>query len=180
MTMDRPEICKGQTRKLKTGCGNLYITINVDEAGAPYETFIRVGKAGGCAASQTEALGRLITLLLRAKTPMDILIKQLRGISCHQPEGLGARRVLSCADALGKALQLYAKADAKLLTPPTGVAQAMAMAVGCIEDRLAGTTAGPVIDMVKVVPAQGACPECGGQVIFQEGCRKCLCGWTEC
>src|SRR4030042_1762900 len=100
---NRPEVVRGSTRRIRTGCGNLYATINLDEEGNPYEMFTRVGKAGGCAASQLEAMGRLITLLLRGKTPLDILIKQLRGISCHQPFGHGESKVASCADAVGKA-----------------------------------------------------------------------------
>ena len=110
---NRPEIVRGSTRRIKTGCGNLYVILNVDEGGNLYEAFTRIGKAGGCAASQSEAMGRLITLLLRAKTPIDELIKQLRGISCHQPFGHGDNKVASCADAMAKALSLHVKLEEK-------------------------------------------------------------------
>jgi hypothetical protein len=57
---NRPETLTGFTKKIKTGCGNLYVTINEDEQGAIFELFARLGKVGGCTASQSEAIGRLV------------------------------------------------------------------------------------------------------------------------
>ncbi|MGC9046100.1 MAG: vitamin B12-dependent ribonucleotide reductase, partial [Thermodesulfovibrio sp.] len=81
----RPEVLKGVTRLMKTGCGNLYVTINKDEESKPFEVFTNIGKAGGCAASQAEAIGRLISLALRSGIEPEEIIKQLKGISCHAP-----------------------------------------------------------------------------------------------
>ena len=176
---NRPEICKGSTRRIRTGCGNLYLTLNVDDEGSPYEVFTRVGRSGGCAASQSEALGRLITLLFRAKIPIEVLIKQLQGISCHVPSFQQDGKVLSCADAVAKALSLHARKEAKITE------QLSEEGRGVKSDEIAEP-----VDKIKVIAenvrkgeealAQGACPECGSSVQFEEGCKKCLCGWTEC
>lgn len=107
---ERPEVLRGATRKIKTGCGNLYITINEDENGAPIEIFCKLGKTGGCAASQLEAIGRLISMSLRSGYELDDMIKQLTGIACHQPVGFGTNKVSSCADGVAKCLQAYVAA----------------------------------------------------------------------
>jgi ribonucleoside-diphosphate reductase alpha chain len=103
----RPNVLNGTTRAMVTGCGKLYVIVNVDEAGAPLEVFTTMGKAGGCAASQAEAIGRLASLALRLGGRPEDVIKQLGGISCHQH----AEDVLSCADAVAKALRLAQKGE---------------------------------------------------------------------
>ncbi len=103
---DRPSVLTGKTHQMRTGCGPLYITINEDENGL-FEVFTTMGKAGGCASSQCEALGRLVSLSWRSGVPVDSVIRNLRGISCHKPAGFGANRVLSCADALAMAVQAH-------------------------------------------------------------------------
>jgi ribonucleoside-diphosphate reductase alpha chain len=94
----------GKTGKILTGCGNLYVTINEDENRKAKEVFLKLGKAGGCAAAQTEAIGRLITLSLKSGVEPEEIIKQTKGISCHLPVGFGENKVTSCADAVSKAL----------------------------------------------------------------------------
>ncbi|OHE59816.1 MAG: ribonucleoside-diphosphate reductase, adenosylcobalamin-dependent, partial [Thermodesulfovibrio sp. RBG_19FT_COMBO_42_12] len=103
----RPEVIKGATRLMKTGCGNLYVTINEDEKGHLFELFTSMGKAGGCAASQSEAIGRLVSLAFRSDIEPDEIIKQLKGISCHEPAWHSGGRILSCSDAIAKALEKY-------------------------------------------------------------------------
>jgi len=92
---------------MKTGCGKLYVTINEDENGRPFEVFTNMGKAGGCASSQAEAIGRLISLSLRSNIETDEIVKQLKGISCHETSWGEEGRVLSCSDAIAKALEGY-------------------------------------------------------------------------
>ncbi|MGQ9706036.1 MAG: vitamin B12-dependent ribonucleotide reductase [bacterium] len=147
---ERPGVTKGETRKMRTGCGNLYVTINWDDYGL-CEVFANMGKAGGCAASQTEAISRLISMGLRADIdPMDI-VKHLKGIRCHKPFGFGSERILSCADAIAKAL----------------------------EEKL-GEINGKV-DIYKIFDTGGACPDCGGVLTLEEGCAVCKsCGFSEC
>jgi len=102
---DRPGEVSGVTRAMNTGCGRLYITINSDEEGA-FEVFGNMGKAGGCASSQTEALARLISLCFRSGISPAHIIKQLKGISCHMPAWeQGGGRVLSCADAFAQSVE---------------------------------------------------------------------------
>ncbi len=103
---ERPPVLTGRTYQMTTGCGALYVTINEDEKGL-FELFNTMGKAGGCAASQSEAIGRLVSLAWRTGIPADPVIKQLIGISCHKPFGFGENRILSCADAIAKAIKRH-------------------------------------------------------------------------
>lgn len=101
----RPEVLKGVTRLMKTGCGNLYVTINKDQEEKLFEVFTNIGKAGGCAASQAEAIGRLISLALRSGIEPEEIVKQLKGISCHAPVWSGNGKITSCSDAIAKAIE---------------------------------------------------------------------------
>lgn len=148
----RPDVIKGSTRFTKTGCGNLYVTINEDEDGHLFELFTSMGKAGGCAASQSEAIGRLVSLAFRSNIEPSEVINQLKGISCHSPIWHEGGRILSCSDAIAKALEKYNTKGAK------------------------GNGDGG-----KVVMLMGACPECGGAVEHEGGCAVCHnCGFTRC
>ncbi len=102
----RPKALRGSTYQMDTGCGPLYVTINEDEEGI-FELFTTMGKAGGCASSQCEAIGRMVSLAWRSGVEAAPVIKQLVGISCHQPAGFGVEKVLSCADAVAKAIERH-------------------------------------------------------------------------
>ncbi len=113
--------------------------------------FTTMGKAGGCAASQSEAIGRMVSLAWRSGVQPDEVIKQLLDISCHSPAGFGANKILSCADAVARA----------------------------IRNHLA--SAGHVEKMDKRSLFKGACPECGGRIEHEGGCSVChSCGFSEC
>ncbi|MBM3148036.1 MAG: TSCPD domain-containing protein, partial [Actinobacteria bacterium] len=151
----RPRMLTGETERMDTGCGKLFVIMNDDEYGAR-EVFANMGKAGGCAASNTEALGRLISLALKkGATPAEV-VEQLKGIRCHVPYGLGPNAVTSCADAIGKALERrYVRG---------------AVGSGVPE---------PQLSLVEV--AQGACPDCGGVIEHEGGCVVCrACGFSKC
>ncbi len=152
----RSPVLRGETREKTTGCGSLYVTVNEDDFG-PREVFANMGKAGGCAAASTEALGRLISLAFRYGVPPDKIVKQLRGIRCHVPLGFGPNQILSCPDAIGKAL-----ADKYHLSNGDG-----GHSVGQLE--------------MPIAYAQGACPECGGAIEHEGGCMVCrACGYSKC
>ena len=102
--MPRENILEGKTPRVKTGCGWLYITMNYQN-GKLFEVFGKMGKAGGCAGSMSEAIGRLISLCLRNNIPVEKIIRQVRGLSCYRPAGLGDDKILSCSDAIAQMLE---------------------------------------------------------------------------
>lgn len=147
---ERPGSLKGWTYRMQTGCGPLYVTINEDEEGL-FELFTTMGKAGGCAASQSEAIGRMVSLAWRSGVQPIQVIKQLLDISCHSHSGFGENKILSCADAVARAIQ----------------------------NHLA--SAGRVQKREKRALFKGACPECGGKIEHEGGCAVChSCGFSEC
>ena len=147
---ERPKVLNGWTYQMQTGCGPLYVTVNQDSTGL-FELFTTMGKAGGCAASQSEAIGRMVSLAWRSGIQARQVIKQLQGISCHSPSGFGENKVLSCADAVAKAVQSHMAAN------------------------------GYETVREKVALIKGACPECGGIVEHEGGCAVCrICGFSEC
>ena len=106
----RPIATSGTTRRIRTGEGSLYITINEDENGL-CEIFTTIGKAGGNAAAQSEAISRLISLALRSGIDPQAIVKQLKGISGPNPTWEDGRLILSTPDAIGKALDDYLSED---------------------------------------------------------------------
>jgi ribonucleoside-diphosphate reductase alpha chain len=153
----RPSVTIGRTEKIKTGCGNLYVTINADEHGL-CELFTQMGKSGGCASSQSEALSRMISMSLRAGVDPEAMVRQLRGIRCPSPSWAEGGKVLSCADAVGIALEHFLEWQASG-EMPTAVSKNTNTL-----DNLAG-----------------ACPECGGSLEHESGCAVCrACGFSKC
>jgi ribonucleoside-diphosphate reductase alpha chain len=147
---ERPKALKGWTYQMQTGCGPLYVTINQDKSGL-FELFTTMGKAGGCASSQSEAIGRMVSLAWRSGVQARQVVKQLLGISCHCPSGFGDSKVTSCADAVAKAIQSHMVAN------------------------------GIDFDVELRTADRGACPECGGIVEHEGGCAVCrVCGYSEC
>lgn len=153
----RPDMIRGVTIKTTTGCGPLYVTINYDENGNPFEIFNSIGKSGGCAQSQTESTGRMVSLALRSGIGAKEIINQLKGIRCNIPYGFGANIIYSCADAIGKALE-------KSLSEQDHI-------------ELDNTDT-----HTRTIQERGACPSCGGPNLKRaEGCTICLdCGYSDC
>jgi len=171
----RPQALRGYTMKMMSPLGDLYVTINEDDRGRPFEVFCTLGKAGGAAMADAEAIGRLVSLALRSGIPIARIKDQLRGISCDRAVGLGPNKVLSAPDAVGQAIERY-------LEEKEGVQEALPLPVK--EPQAAGTHPQPssVYHRFQQESFIGACPECGGgQMAYEEGCMKChICGYSEC
>ena len=105
MEYERPEKLNGSTYKVITGYGNMYITINESDKGEPIELFATIGKSGGSIMAKTEAIGRLITLLLQSKVHVSEITEQLKGITGEQPLAVGVGMSLSIPDSIGKLLE---------------------------------------------------------------------------
>jgi ribonucleoside-diphosphate reductase alpha chain len=161
---------RGLTIKIKTGCGNLYVTINEDEKG-PCEIFTQMGKAGGCAASQSESVSRMVSLALRSGIEMDSVLKQLSGIRCPSPLWQNGEMVLSCSDAIAKALRQY-----KDIREAEGPEE-----MKVVELPVSGRNTGASESMDLRASLGSLCPDCGGSLEFAEGCATCHgCGYSKC
>ncbi|MCD6171454.1 MAG: vitamin B12-dependent ribonucleotide reductase [Thermoplasmata archaeon] len=164
----RPAVVRGVTRKMEVGCGNLYVTMNEDEQGL-FEVFARLGKAGGCADAQLEAVGRLISLCLRSGVKPREIIKQLKGIRCPNPLLTRGGTILSCPDAVAKAIEDHIKGKEKFETPRLDSFEKMKKEMQSI-----------YIQPDKEAPV-GVCPECGSPLVYEEGCKVCKnCGYSTC
>ncbi len=152
----RPKVTTGVTERVNTGCGYIYVTVNFDSQGIS-EVFSTLGKAGGCAAAQLEAISRLTSLALRSGIDIDSIVKQLRGIRCPSIAWEQGHAILSCADAIASVLEKY------------------------IREKTATNPDAPSQNPEMVKSWAGQCPDCGGPLIYQEGCNICLaCGFTKC
>jgi ribonucleoside-diphosphate reductase alpha chain len=159
----RPHRVSGETYRLGTPLGTAYITVNANGDGEPFEVFLNVGKAGSDTAAVAEAIGRLISLVLRIPSPLSAtrrlkqVVRQLKGIGGGRPLGFGRDRVRSL---------------------PDGVAQVLAEHLGMLEP----TSEDGRAEQLSLFPAGDLCPECGhAALVSEEGCRRCYsCGHSEC
>ena len=170
----RQDVIHGSTRKIRTGCGNLYVTVNEDKEGNLFEIFNQIGKAGGCAASQSEAIGRLVSLAFRSGIDPEDIIRQLKGISCHAPVWYREGKILSCADAMAKAIEWHIQEKGRIKVEAEVAGNGDPLPNDIKEER------GPILNKYVPIFLRGACPECGGPLLFEEGCMKCLCGYSDC
>ncbi|MCE7739575.1 MAG: TSCPD domain-containing protein [Candidatus Heimdallarchaeota archaeon] len=137
----RPEVTEGRTHKIRSGCGNLYVTVNRDEKGV-CEVFVQVGKSGGCIASQSEAVGRLISLALRSGIKLESIADHLSGIRCPNPNFYQGQTVLSCPDGIAHVLEKYL--DGETIIRPNGTiacpdcGSMLEFAEGCFTCRSCG------------------------------------------
>ncbi|MCX5716489.1 MAG: vitamin B12-dependent ribonucleotide reductase [Candidatus Omnitrophica bacterium] len=172
----RPNVTRGTTTKVSTGCGNLYVTINEDDKGQPFEVFTQMGKAGGCASSQLEACARLASLALRSGIEITAVIEQLRGIRCPSPSWEKGGRIFSCADAIARVIEQRLVKKEETASAPVASAPAPAQA-----PVQADTPKEPVATKKISGNIVGVCPDCGGALRHEEGCTVCRsCGYSKC
>ena len=161
----RPHSLTGATYRMETPIGTAFITVNDNGGGEPFEVFVQVGKAGSDTMAVAEALGRLVSLVLRLPSPLsprqrlEAAISQLAFIGGGQPTGFGAAKVLSLPDALARTLAEHI--GTPRATPTTATAPAPGGGLRRVGDL---------------------CRECGqATLVYEEGCKKCLsCGFNEC
>ncbi len=163
----RPSRLHGYTYRRATPIGTAYLNINQNGAGQPFEVFLNVGKAGSDTAAVSEALGRLMSLILRLPSTLSPqarlqqVMEQLAGIGGGRPMGFGADRVRSLPDAVAQVLAEY-------------LGEALPNGEGLQAEQMALP-----MDTARI---GDLCPECGqATFIAVEGCRKCyVCGFSEC
>jgi len=141
----------------------MYVTINTDDQGA-CEIFVQMGKVGGCASAQLEAIARLSSLALRSNIRLEAIIRQLKGIRCQSPMWHKGQMITSCGDAVGRALEnflsMHKNGDVKSLQIETDAA---------------------LIQIPVKYSGSALCPDCGSTIEHAEGCLKCpSCGWSKC
>jgi len=177
----RPRALTGKTYNVDTPAGKAFITINQNGGEHPFEAFINTAKAGSETAAVSEAIGRLISYILRMASPiapterMREVVRQLLGIGGGRSLGMGPNRVRSLPDGIGQVLDMYLREKAGALP--------------VLEEKTNGNGSGHKIEEEveqAVAPAAmkigDLCPECGeAAVVNEEGCRKCYaCGFSEC
>ncbi|MEE2658125.1 MAG: adenosylcobalamin-dependent ribonucleoside-diphosphate reductase [Candidatus Latescibacterota bacterium] len=163
----RPAVTHGVTERINTGEGKIYVTINEDEYGL-CEVFSTIGKAGGNAAAQSEAISRLISLALRSHIDPREIVDMLKGISGPNPVWENGELILSTPDAIGRALERYLK-RLHGVDPCTLQLEASVEASG-------GGRANEEGAKIMVT-----CPECGSTVTHEGSCLTCKhCGWSKC
>lgn len=167
----RPTLTEGLTDKINTGCGALFVTINSDEEGL-CEVFARMGKSGGCSASQAEAVGRLISLSLRAGIPVNHIVDQLKGIRCPSPCLSSGGFVLSCSDAIAQVLKrniVITEEGKQSVNASLQHDKSVMQKINTMESSRAD---------IGMCPE---CPDCGSMLEFSEGCVACShCGYSKC
>ena len=148
----RPETLDGFTTRIKTGMGQLYVTVT-EYDGRPFEVFATIGKSGRSTTAKTEAIGRLVSLALRSGVRVEKIVEQLKGIGGEHPVFQQDGLVLSIPDAISRVLEKrYMNGESGLRTKSAG-------------NSLSGQS----------------CPECGEPIAFEEGCLTChYCGFSKC
>ncbi|MFB6227446.1 MAG: hypothetical protein ABEH88_02495, partial [Halobacteriales archaeon] len=201
----RPDVLHGVTQRIETGYGKLYVNINEDERGQPFELFATIGNSGGFTNSFTEALAKTVSTALRSGVDPGEIADELQGIRSPKVAWDKGEQIQSIPDAVGTAMRRYLDGDIDRAYPQQRTLEETAEDSGEISDEdeagenLQETEASAEPDG-GVQPAAGGtasedasqslidagespeCPECGSMSLhFSEGCKTCeACGWSEC
>lgn len=153
--LKRPAVLEGFTEVIKTGYGNLYVTVNTYQ-GKPFEVFVQIGKSGYTTMADGEAIGRLASLALRSGVSVEEVVDQLEGIGGALPIYVEGKLIMSIPDAIATVLKKHFL---------TGKGATLA------------DTKGPRLDVHLE-----RCPDCGSRtLVYEQGCMTCRnCGWTRC
>lgn len=199
----RPEVVLGATYKIKTGYGTMFVTINHDDDGRPFEVFATIGKAGGFFAAKSEAICRLISLGLRSGIEVATIIDQIKGIRGPMPSWGKHGQILSIPDAIAQTLEQHIhNAQQKLqLRFASSTTSSDTLSSGekllqesqleelvvtpqpslDIRDTIVASTTPHTATSIADAGLAPECPQCGGILAFQEGCMMCHgCGFSKC
>ncbi|MCH9038772.1 MAG: adenosylcobalamin-dependent ribonucleoside-diphosphate reductase, partial [Chloroflexi bacterium] len=169
----RPDLVRGVTERVRTGHGTMYVTVNFDEKGKPFELFTNIGKAGGSEPAHLEGLSRMVSLCLRSGVAPDVIIEQLSGIT-SEPVWDNGVLIRSAEDGVAHVLRRHIEGISPAPTDGDGGSQPDMFRSA---EAAQPTARGYVSNGVR----HGGCPKCGGRVVHQEGCIHCLvCGYTKC
>jgi ribonucleoside-diphosphate reductase alpha chain len=183
----RPRLLAGSTFRVETPLGKAFVTVNENGGKQPFEVFVNTSKAGSETAAVSEAIGRLISYVLRLASPiparerMEEVVRQLSGIGGGRSLGFGPNRVRSLPDGVGQVLDEYLNSQKAHL-----VTEAEAKNNGNGHEpqaALAAQAPEPAPSVRQAALKMGdLCPECGeATMVNEEGCRKCYtCGYSEC
>lgn len=177
----RPRALMGWTYNVETPLGKAFVTVNENGGRQPFEVFVNTSKAGSETAAVSEAIGRLISYVLRLASPVSPrdrikeIVRQLGGIGGGRSLGFGPNRVRSLPDGVGQVLSEYLRESKSMMQTITSAAAEKAPHNGGQEVEKSASLA----SMLRI---GDLCPECGeAAVINEEGCRKCYaCGFSEC
>lgn len=195
----RPEVVPGATYNIKTGYGTMFVTVNHDRDGNPFEVFATIGKAGGFFAAKSEAICRLISLAFRSGIPVETVVDQLKGIRGPMPIWTKHGQILSIPDAIANVLETHMiKSQAQLQLgfregeaeqePKEGKTKEPKLLVESEIEAMKDLQMpkAPAQVFVKQFSLANAgvapqCPDCNSVLVFAEGCLSCHgCGYSKC
>ncbi|MFB6089545.1 MAG: ribonucleoside-diphosphate reductase, adenosylcobalamin-dependent, partial [Halobellus sp.] len=206
----RPDVLHGVTQRIDTGYGKLYVNINEDSDGRPFELFANIGNSGGFTASFTEALAKTISTALRSGVDPNEIASELQGIRSPKVAWDKGEQINSIPDAIGTAMRRYldgeidkgypqqqnltelsedAETESEASAPGRQTDGGATVDVGDVDvgesaDRTNAPNAGDddATDDLLAAGESPECPECGSMSLyFSEGCKTCeACGWSEC
>ena len=189
----RPSSLHGYTISISTPLGKAFVTVNENGGNQPFEVFVNTAKAGSDTAAVSEAIGRLISYLLRLASPvaprdrLREIWRQLSGIGGGRSLGFGPNRVRSLPDGVAQALAQYLEASDPQHQSYAEDDQTESHSVSTYESKgngfkLMSESAQQSGQENFIHKVGDLCPECGqASVVNEEGCRKCYsCGYSEC
>ena len=179
---ERPAKLSGTTRRVRTGRGNVFVTVNMSDDGRPFEVFATHGKAGGNDAAMAEAVSRMVSLSLRSAVDPKDVVKQLRGIT-DMPAWDQGQLIRSVPDAIALVIDEVI-AESKLQPDDAGqltmLERPTAKELGMPSAQPVAVMSPPVRDMAAILNAS-ICPDCQSTLAHEEGCVKCyVCGFSKC
>ncbi len=188
----RPRVLTGRTYNVETPVGKAFVTINENGGEQPFEAFINTAKAGSETAAVSEAIGRLISYILRMVSPVKPtdrlreVVRQLTGIGGGRSLGLGPNRVRSLPDGIGQVFDMYLRDKRSSPVEKSGASPVMEENTNGNGNGGGGHTIEEEAELAlpssSTMKIGDLCPECGeAAVVNEEGCRKCYaCGFSEC